>query len=879
MMTSLWSFGQVPATSQEHLFTGGDLSGLTQTGSALTLETDRLGVSTDAISLNGDHLSRATMNSPYMSISFWIKTTTNDATVRTIIDQTERTSSANNSGERGWYTYLQNGNVSMGGNFYYAYYYGVHPSGEYRTFHSGYSFATSTTDVSDGEWHHVMATAEPIYQGGTSLKYDYKIYIDGVLEDTERVEVLVSPNTLSYSLTPSNPIVLGNNSNGNLTDRYQDGMDDVRFYGRSMTSSEIDELSNEGVCSFPRTINVSNVQESSASVDWVSNDLPSSWEISYVASGGLADNGTIVSGISQKEYEVLGLNPNTSYDIYVRAVCSGTPTEWSDPVSLTTSNIVYVDADATGANDGTSWEDAYSDLSYAIATASSSDFIWVAEATYLPGTHKTAMFILSNQKLFGGFNGTEIDRSQRDPATNLTILSGDVQGDDSGNIVDTETTRQDNLYHVVGFFGSASDALVDGFVIKGGNANGAVNTNCGSGGFGQYNHTRGAAVYAQPTQVNQTITATFRNCIIEENTASSVSVYTTFVPCGITGTTVDIDFESCVIRNNYSDLLSAFFFSGSSGYSNLSRGSIVNSLLHDNISNSAASCVYLGTSTANGGNATGIDVDIINSTFADNTGSSGNVMTMVRASNSTIQNSIIYGNGSVTPFAITSTGSVVSNSIIEGGQQGGTDTDPSFNNVSLDDFTLPCTSVAIDAGDASGLSLPDTDLGGNPRENGTIDMGAYEFSEVLHTSITAVAKDITAYLDTNGDVIITPADVDDGSGSTCGTEVALSLDITAFSCANIGSNTVTLTATEVVGGASDAVSATVTVLDAAAPVINVQNITASLDASGNVTITPAQVDNGSIDNCSSHANLVLSLDQTAFSCASGSKPGNPNSGR
>ena len=59
-------------------------------------------------------------------------------------------------------------------------------------------------------------------------------------------------------------------------------------------------------------------------------------------------------------------------------------------------------------------------------------------------------------------------------------------------------------------------------------------------------------------------------------------------------------------------------------------------------------------------------------------------------------------------------------------------------------------------------------------------------------------------------------------------------------------------------------SVTVNVGDIADPVAVTQNITVQLDASGNASITPAQIDNGSSDNCSAPA---LSLDQNTFSCA------------
>ena len=51
---------------------------------------------------------------------------------------------------------------------------------------------------------------------------------------------------------------------------------------------------------------------------------------------------------------------------------------WAD------STIVYVDADATGANDGTSWEDAFTDFQSALDVAEAEDRIWVAEGVYKP---------------------------------------------------------------------------------------------------------------------------------------------------------------------------------------------------------------------------------------------------------------------------------------------------------------------------------------------------------------------------------------------------------------------------------------------------------------------------------------------------------------
>ncbi|MDX1666529.1 MAG: hypothetical protein R3350_04845, partial [Saprospiraceae bacterium] len=108
--------------------------------------------------------------------------------------------------------------------------------------------------------------------------------------------------------------------------------------------------------------------------------------------------------------------------------------------SCPSSGILYVNIDATaGANDGSSWTDAYTDLQDAIDLACDcgDTEIWVAEGTYLPTRDKdgggsgpsdrnNTFYIDCDLELYGGFDGTETARSQRDYAAHITTLSGDL---------------------------------------------------------------------------------------------------------------------------------------------------------------------------------------------------------------------------------------------------------------------------------------------------------------------------------------------------------------------------------------------------------------------------------------------------------------------
>ena len=194
---------------------------------------------------------------------------------------------------------------------------------------------------------------------------------------------------------------------------------------------------------------------------------------------------------------------------------------------------VYVNTTATGANNGTTWADAFTSLDAALTASSYINEIWVATGTYKPtGTVRTSTFLMKyNLKMYGGFNGTETLLSQRNPKVNITTLSGDVNGDDNATITATESTRQDNLYHVISARGNIKDVTIDGFTISGGNANGPTLATGTAGS--QYYHTRGGALYINPYTTGDNTTVYVANCVFEKNSGSDTGVVAPYYAGGV----------------------------------------------------------------------------------------------------------------------------------------------------------------------------------------------------------------------------------------------------------------------------------------------------------------------------------------------------------
>ncbi len=147
----------------------------------------------------------------------------------------------------------------------------------------------------------------------------------------------------------------------------------------------------------------------------------------------------------------------------------------SMPIPLT-GKIVYVKQNAVGLNNGTSWNDAFTNLSTALDEASVGDTLWIASGTYLPdsaGGNQLSHFSLTKHLvLLGGFVGDETSESQRNPASNETILSGDLNGNDLAG--DLDSNRNDNVYTILLALPttSAQIPIIDGLIFKGGQAEG-----------------------------------------------------------------------------------------------------------------------------------------------------------------------------------------------------------------------------------------------------------------------------------------------------------------------------------------------------------------------------------------------------------------------
>ena len=127
-----------------------------------------------------------------------------------------------------------------------------------------------------------------------------------------------------------------------------------------------------------------------------------------------------------------------------------------------------------------------------------------------------------------------------------------------------------------------------------------------------------------------------------------------------------------------------------------------------------------------------------------------------------------------------------------------------------------------------------------------------------------ICRNYTLYLDASGKGTLSAADINNGSSDNCSAGLFVYLSRTGFNCSDIGSPVdVTLIGTDASGNSSSCTSQ-VTVLDTISPVINFKPFTLVLGSSGTATLLPADIDNGTFDNCGS---VTLSVSPDTFSCS------------
>lgn len=415
------------------------------------------------------------------------------------------------------------------------------------------------------------------------------------------------------------------------------------------------------------------------------------------------------------------------------------------------ATIWYVDLNASGANNGSSWTDAYIDLQDAIAASSFGDDIWVAQGTYKPtsGTTETIYFNIKNgTKLYGGFVGNETLLSERDVEANVTVLSGEIG---SGSAFD-------NSVHVVYFNNVANQTRLDGFTITG-----AYNSGVSAYGggakvidssptiayckfLGNYASDGGGALNHSGSGI-----LTLEHCVFDGNVGN------TYGGGALRLYTGTVNISDCYFKSNQSDTYGGAIFI----YDAIVN--ISNSVFAGNISQTSGSAIRIGdigilhlSNSLVVGNYAQTTSAITTSTFSntsahtiknctiahnkqDNSGGSSTASTVALNNEATVTNSIIYGN--ISTIQVLGTGLTFTYNITEDVPNNATGsnilyTDPQFilpgdaNTAPFDttglNYQLDILSEGIDAGLNANVSGTN-DLAGNTRiYNGTVDLGAYE---------------------------------------------------------------------------------------------------------------------------------------------------------
>jgi predicted outer membrane repeat protein len=201
---------------------------------------------------------------------------------------------------------------------------------------------------------------------------------------------------------------------------------------------------------------------------------------------------------------------------------------------------IFVNQDASGSNDGSSWQNAYTDLQEALDNANVDDQLWIAAGTYVPTgpTPDSSHFVADKAvQIYGGFSGSETLRTERDWVVNSTVISGDINGDDTPG--DFLNGRLDNAHHIFLINHSSGLCVIDGLLLSGGTTR--LDTDYGSATTPEDLFPWGGGAMLVLGQ------AIVRNCTFQDNdghSASSIKAYSD-------GTHTDeIVVEDCIFDSN-----------------------------------------------------------------------------------------------------------------------------------------------------------------------------------------------------------------------------------------------------------------------------------------------------------------------------------------
>ncbi|MCP4437438.1 MAG: T9SS type A sorting domain-containing protein [Aureispira sp.] len=370
---------------------------------------------------------------------------------------------------------------------------------------------------------------------------------------------------------------------------------------------------------------------------------------------------------------------------------------------------VYVNTNATGTNDGTSWTNAYTSLQSALESSTAGTHIWVAQGTYKPSKDQTGSIPLYDKnktfvipdsiQVYGGFLGTETLLTQRNWKLYPTILEGDL----GGGI---------NTVHVVYLkpSGTSVQTVLDGMIVQ----NGAADNSSGGGLYSNY--------YCY---------AVIRNCIFRDNSGRDGGA----IYIGNQGSPQIIN---CEFINNGTTYHSSK--GGAVCLNYVDSCKVINCLFYNN------TCTYAG----GGLYVIGANNEISNCTFVGNSTGPANKIAKALACYGTathlsmVNNCIFYENypatqnddfdGSYADIknCISELGTANYTLTSGGGLSNLISGDPLFIDPSNENYNIECNSPAADVGDTTGVTVNSIDLDMQIRIfRSKIDLGAYENQDVV----------------------------------------------------------------------------------------------------------------------------------------------------